>query len=65
MMTPEEVASMLSLDSETVYRHFRAGVIPAVKIGGQWRARRQDIEKLLIPKPAIVTLPLPTENDNG
>jgi excisionase family DNA binding protein len=47
ILTPEEVAQLLRLDKETVYRNLRSGRLPGTKVGGQWRTRRSDLDQLL------------------
>ena len=37
MRTPSEVASRLRISRSTLYRMAEAGLIPATRIGGQWR----------------------------
>lgn len=37
MRTPSEVASRLRISRSTLYRIAEAGLIPASRIGGQWR----------------------------
>ncbi|MBP7791589.1 MAG: repressor LexA [Candidatus Goldbacteria bacterium] len=44
IMTVEDVASYLKLDVRTIYRRLKANEIPAFKIGGQWRFKKQDID---------------------
>ena len=36
-MTPEDVAALLQVDRETVYRMARRGEIPAFKVSNRWR----------------------------
>jgi excisionase family DNA binding protein len=36
-MTPEEVAMLLQIDRETVYRMARRGELPAFKVSSRWR----------------------------
>jgi excisionase family DNA binding protein len=44
-LTPEEVAEILGLHRESVYRLLRAGVIPGYKAGlRQWRTPRTELE---------------------
>jgi len=43
-LTTEEVLRFLHLTRRTVYRLVRAGKIPAMRIGHQYRYRRRDIE---------------------
>jgi excisionase family DNA binding protein len=47
LMTPEEVAIYLRLDEQTTYRLLRAGTLPGVKIGRQWRIWRANLDTLL------------------
>ena len=47
ILTPEEVAQLLRLDKETVYRNLRLGRLPGAKVGGKWRTRRVDLDQLL------------------
>lgn len=44
IMTVEEVASYLKVDTRTIYRRLKANDIPAFKFGGQWRFKKQDID---------------------
>ena len=36
-MTPEDVALLLEIDRETVYRMARRGELPAFKVSNRWR----------------------------
>ena len=40
VLTPEDVAELLHVDRETVYRMARRHEIPAFKVGTKWRFRR-------------------------
>ena len=40
VLTPEDVAELLHIDRETVYRMARRREIPAFKVGTKWRFRR-------------------------
>jgi len=44
IMTVEEVAEYLKLDPQTIYRKFRRGEIPGVKIGKAIRFKREVID---------------------
>ena len=46
-LTTEEVLSYLQVNLRTVYRLIKAGKIPAVRVGRQWRFRKQDIDRWL------------------
>ena len=50
LMTPEDVANYLSISSRTVYDYAQKGKIPAIKLGGQWRFREDDISVWLDAK---------------
>lgn len=47
LLTTEDVAGLLQLDIETVRRYIREGKLRAIKIGGQYRIRREDFEEFL------------------
>ena len=46
-LTTEEVLEYLNVNLRTVYRLIKAGSIPAVRVGRQWRFRKRDIDKWL------------------
>ena len=43
-LTTEEVLEYLHVNLRTVYRLIKAGKIPAVRVGRQWRFRRADLD---------------------
>ncbi len=48
MLTTREVAELLQVDLSTVTRWIRYGRLPAIRTpGGQYRVRREDVERLL------------------
>ena len=61
-LTTEEVLDYLQVNPRTVYRLIKAGKIPAVRVGRQWRFRKRDIDAWLdgqgsgpvAPPPAAV-----------
>ncbi len=61
-LTTEEVLEYLQINLRTVYRLIKAGKIPAVRVGRQWRFRKRDIDAWLdsqgtgpaAPAPAAV-----------
>ena len=44
ILTPEEAAAYLRVNPQTIYRLLRAGQCPGMKVGRQWRIRRQDLD---------------------
>ena len=69
-LTTEEVLEYLQVNLRTVYRLIKAGKIPAVRVGRQWRFRKRDIDAWLdsqrpragsrqpaIPAPALRPAP--------
>lgn len=46
-LTTEEVLDYLQVNLRTVYRLIKAGKIPAVRVGRQWRFRKRDIDAWL------------------
>ncbi len=45
IFTPHDVARMLRIHSFTVTRLAREGKLPAFKVGGMWRFRKDQFEK--------------------
>ncbi|RRN78278.1 DNA-binding protein [Pseudoxanthomonas sp. SGD-10] len=45
IFTLEEVAAYLKVGKRTVYRLVAAQELPAFKVGGSWRFRRQEIDQ--------------------
>ena len=43
MLRPIEVADLLDLHINTVYRLFQDGIIPAFKLRGSWRVYKKDL----------------------
>lgn len=50
LMTPDDVAIFLNISARTVYDYAQKGKIPAIKLGGQWRFREEDISNWLDKK---------------
>lgn len=46
-LTTEEVLEYLQVNLRTVYRLIKAGKIPAIRVGRQWRFRKRDIDAWL------------------
>ncbi|RLI52867.1 MAG: hypothetical protein DRP09_17030 [Candidatus Thorarchaeota archaeon] len=47
IMTVKQVAEYLQMDEHTIYKLARSGQIPAIKIAGQWRFKKEVIDKWL------------------
>ena len=45
IMTVKQVAQYLQMDEHTIYKLSRSGKIPAIKIAGQWRFKKEVIDK--------------------
>ena len=56
-MTAEEVISYLQVNLRTVYRLIKAGKIPAIRVGRQWRFKKRDIDAWLETQRANPTAP--------
>ena len=50
LLTIEELADYLKVRPRTIYPWARSGMLPAVKIVGQWRFRKRDIDRWLAQK---------------
>jgi excisionase family DNA binding protein len=46
-LTTEDVLGYLKVTPRTIYRLIRAGELPAVRIGRQWRFRQTDLDEWL------------------
>ncbi len=69
-LTTEEVLEYLQVNLRTVYRLIKAGKIPAVRVGRQWRFRKRDIDAWLdtqrprgdrAPAAAVADTPAPRD----
>ncbi|MEO0295117.1 MAG: helix-turn-helix domain-containing protein, partial [candidate division WOR-3 bacterium] len=45
IMTVKQIAEYLQMDEHTVYKLARSGQIPSLKIAGQWRFKKEVIDK--------------------
>ena len=50
IMTVKQVAKYLQMDEHTIYKLARSGQIPSVKIAGQWRFKKDVIDKWISEK---------------
>ena len=46
IMSLGEAAEYLGLNKRTVYNLVRKGVVPATKIGRQWRVKKENIDRM-------------------
>lgn len=53
-LTTDEVLGYLRVNARTVYRLIRCGELPAVRIGRQWRIRRDDLDRWLETQRPVV-----------
>jgi len=56
-LTTEEAIEYLQVNLRTVYRLIKAGKIPAMRVGRQWRFRKSDIDTWLESQRTYVTRP--------
>ncbi|MFA5167124.1 MAG: helix-turn-helix domain-containing protein [Candidatus Omnitrophota bacterium] len=47
IMTPKEAAKYLGFHLVTIYRLLKKGEVPAAKIGGQWRFKKDVLDNWL------------------
>ncbi|MDL1971313.1 MAG: helix-turn-helix domain-containing protein [Candidatus Desulfofervidaceae bacterium] len=50
IMTVKQVAEYLQMNEHTIYKLARSGQIPAIKIAGQWRFKKDVIDKWISEK---------------
>lgn len=54
ILTLPEVAALLKVAQKTVYTMAQSGQVPAFKVRGQWRFRRDDLEQWIDEQKAVV-----------
>lgn len=64
-LTTEEVLEYLQVNLRTVYRLIKAGKIPAVRVGRQWRFRKGDIDAWLDSQRPHQAAPKPPATEQG
>jgi excisionase family DNA binding protein len=47
LLSPEEVAEVLAVDTETVRKWLRTGQLSGLKAGRLWRVREEDLQEFL------------------
>jgi len=52
-MTIQEVADYLHVSQDLIYRLAQKGKIPASKVGGRWRLKRELIDRWMAAQSAI------------
>ena len=69
VMTIDELAAYLKLSKSSLYHFARAGKVPGVKIGQQWRFQKSAIDEwmrtgTMPPAPAAPSKNAPKKNKN-
>ncbi len=50
LMTAPELAKYLKVELRTVYRYLKDTQLPAIRMGGRWRFRKEDIDRWLLQR---------------
>jgi excisionase family DNA binding protein len=50
IMTPKEAAKYLGFHLVTIYRLLKKQLVPAIKIGGQWRFKKDVLDAWLLKR---------------
>ncbi len=58
LLTSEDIAHALGYHIQTVRRYLREGIIPAIRLKGEYRVRREDFERFLEERK-LAHAPLP------
>ncbi len=56
IMTVKQVSEYLQMDEHTIYKLARKGLIPSLKIAGQWRFKKDVIDKWITEQSLERTL---------
>ncbi len=59
LLTADEVADYLRVDRNTIYIWCREGVLPAIKVGKEWRIGQSDLETFLVQRRREQTASVP------
>jgi excisionase family DNA binding protein len=57
IMTVRDVAAYLNCHYSTVYRLLRSGAIPGFRLGGDWRFRREDLDRWISDHHVVPVVP--------
>ncbi len=57
LLTTEDVLTYLRVNARTVYRLIRDGELRAVRVGRQWRVRRQDLDRFVAAQRIALAWP--------
>lgn len=60
IMTVAEVADYLRINQRTVYSLAKKGELPGIKLGAQWRFKKEAIDKIFAQRSSAVS-----ETDHG
>ena len=58
MLTIQEAADYLTTSRPTLYRWLREGKVKGMKVGRQWRFRKEELQQFLEGRGAVVDLPI-------
>ena len=58
MLTIQEAADYLTTSRPTLYRWLREGKVKGMKVGRQWRFRKEELQQFLEGRGAVVDLPV-------
>ena len=64
-LTTEQMPGYLQVNLRTVYRLIKAGKIPAVRVGRQWRFRKRDVDAWLESQRATAPAPASGPSRSG
>jgi len=51
--TSEDIAEMLELSVDTIRRYIREGKLPAIRLGGAYRIKREDFERFIEERKTV------------
>lgn len=65
LVTPAEAASELRVSLGTIYNLIRSGRVPSIRLGGQWRIRRGDLDAAAAGEFATSPVSVPASDNNS
>ncbi len=63
IMTVAEVADYLKMNQRTVYSLAKKGELPGIRLGRQWRFKKEAIDKIFVERSSAISEKADRKND--
>lgn len=65
LLTTKQLQEILQVDRTTIYRMAESGKLPGIRVGGQWRFPRNQVESWLQRQSSVSAMPLGSHSEPG